>query len=68
MLWALGLDNVLDAGEEEAGAEAEALLRKRQEARAAKEFAAADAIRDELLALGWVVRDTPEGAKLVPKE
>ena len=68
MLWAFGLDNVLDADDEPADAGAEALLQKRQEARAAKDFGAADAIRDELLAMGWVVRDTPEGAKLVPKE
>ena len=69
MLWALGLDNLLDRGtESEAGPEAEALLVKRQQARAARDFATADAIRDELLALGWVVRDTPDGAKLVPKE
>ena len=69
MLWALGLDNLLDAGREgPVDAAAEALLRKRQEARANKEFAAADAIRDELLALGWVVRDTPEGARLVPRD
>jgi cysteinyl-tRNA synthetase len=66
MLWAFGLENLLER--EAADAAAEALLQKRQEARAAKDFAAADAIRDELLALGWVVRDTPDGAKLVPKE
>ncbi len=67
MLWTLGLDNLLDA-DESVGAEAEALLQKRQDARANKDYAAADAIRDELLALGWVVRDTADGAKLVPKE
>ena len=66
MLWAFGLQNLLES--ETADGAAEALLQKRQEARANKDFAAADAIRDELLDLGWVVRDTPGGAKLVPKE
>ncbi|HIW79731.1 MAG TPA: cysteine--tRNA ligase, partial [Candidatus Bilophila faecipullorum] len=37
------------------------LLRERQEARAAKDFARSDAVRDELAALGVEVRDTPEG-------
>lgn len=37
------------------------LLRERQEARAAKDFARSDAARDELAALGVEVRDTPEG-------
>jgi len=43
------------------------LLVEREEARAAKDFARADEIRDQLAALGWEVRDSAEGAKLVPK-
>ena len=39
----------------------EELLRERQEARAAKDFARSDAARDALAALGVEVRDTPEG-------
>ena len=39
----------------------EALLTKRSEARAAKDWPAADAIRDELASLGVVVTDTAEG-------
>jgi cysteinyl-tRNA synthetase len=35
--------------------------RRRDEARAAKDWGAADAIRDELVAEGWVVEDTPVG-------
>jgi cysteinyl-tRNA synthetase len=66
MLWTLGLDNLLEPGEEEApGPEAERLLEERQAARAGRDFATADAKRDELAALGWEVRDTPDGAKLV---
>ena len=47
--------------------EAEKLLGERQAARAAKDFARADQIRDRLAELGWEVRDSAEGAKLVPK-
>ena len=35
---------------------------ERQEARAAKDFARADEIRDELAALGWEVRDSADGS------
>jgi cysteinyl-tRNA synthetase len=38
------------------------LLRLRAAARAAKDFARADEIRDEIAAAGLVVRDTPDGA------
>jgi cysteinyl-tRNA synthetase len=64
MLWVLGLDNLLDA-EEAAPPDAERLLEEREAARAARDFAIADAKRDELAALGWEVRDTPAGPKLV---
>jgi cysteinyl-tRNA synthetase len=64
MLWVLGLDNLLDTAEE-ADPEAERLLEEREAARAARDFDTADAKRDELAALGWDVRDTPEGPKLV---
>ena len=63
MFHALGLENLLDAADE-APAEAQALLDEREAARAAKDFARADSIRDELAALGYEVRDTPEGARL----
>ncbi len=65
MLAILGLDSIA-AAEEGAGEEAEALLREREEARAAKDFGRADEIRDELAARGWAVRDSAEGATLVP--
>jgi cysteinyl-tRNA synthetase len=51
----------------EADDEAEKLLVERQEARGAKDFARADEIRDRLAELGWEVRDSAEGPKLVPK-
>lgn len=40
----------------------EALLEQRQNARAAKDFAKSDEIRDELLEMGIAIEDTPEGA------
>ena len=65
MLTVLGLENLLEPEAVEAGEEAEALLRAREEARTAKDFAEADRLRDELRALGWEVRDGPAGPELV---
>jgi cysteinyl-tRNA synthetase len=47
-------------------AEVVELGRRRAEARAAKDFDAADRLRDELAALGWAMRDRPDGFDLVP--
>jgi cysteinyl-tRNA synthetase len=44
------------------GAAVEAKLRERAEARAAKDFARSDAIRDELLAQGVAIMDGPQGS------
>jgi len=66
MLELVGLGSLASA-EEGAGAEAEALLGEREQARAAKDFGRADEIRDRLAELGWEVRDGAEGAKLVPR-
>jgi cysteinyl-tRNA synthetase len=65
MLYVLGLDQLLDPEADVPDAEAERLLAEREEARRARDFATADARRDELAALGWEVRDTPEGPQLV---
>jgi cysteinyl-tRNA synthetase len=40
-----------------------ALLEQRSAARAAKDFSAADAIRDQLKAAGIELEDTPQGPK-----
>jgi cysteinyl-tRNA synthetase len=40
------------------------LLAERDRARAERDFARADEIRDRLAAMGWDVRDTPDGARL----
>ena len=42
------------------------LATRRAEARANKEFAAADALRDEIAALGWAIVDEPAGWHLEP--
>jgi cysteinyl-tRNA synthetase len=67
MLWTLGLETLLDPPPDgdAPDAHAERLLAEREEARAARDFATADARRDELAALGWQVRDTPDGPRLV---
>jgi cysteinyl-tRNA synthetase len=62
-LWVLGLDG-LGATADGPPAEAVALMQERESARAAKDFARADAIRDELKALGWVVQDLADGPEL----
>jgi cysteinyl-tRNA synthetase len=68
MLWTLGLENLLEADDEAPDADVQRLMAEREEARAAKDFATADARRDELAALGWEVRDTPEGPRLVRRQ
>ena len=49
--------------EENLDADIEALIRERQDARKAKNFARADEIRDQLLQMGIVLEDTREGVK-----
>jgi len=65
MLSMLGLEGLLDQLADVAGPDEERLLAEREEARSARDFAAADARRDELAARGWEVRDTPAGPQLV---
>ena len=63
MLGVLGLENLLHA---EAGPPAAMLelARRRDSARAARDWGTADDIRDELAEHGWEVRDGPEGTEL----
>jgi cysteinyl-tRNA synthetase len=62
LLAALGVSLRDESGEiDEASAQ---LVAARDEARQAKDFARADALRDELVALGWTVEDTPSGTAI----
>jgi hypothetical protein len=47
--------------------EVAALAERRAAARADRDFAASDALRDEIAALGWLVRDGADGWTLQPK-
>jgi cysteinyl-tRNA synthetase len=42
-------------------------MRARDEARAAKDYAKSDALRDELAAVGLEVMDTPQGTAVRPR-
>ena len=44
-----------------------AFVEERQLARANKQWGESDRLRDAIAALGWVVKDTKEGAKVTPK-
>jgi cysteinyl-tRNA synthetase len=43
--------------------EAEELIRRREEARKAKDWATADKIREQLRAMGIMIEDTPHGVR-----
>jgi cysteinyl-tRNA synthetase len=64
MLSVLGIESLLARGES-APPEAVALADRRAAARAARAWAEADRLRDELRALGWEVRDGPQGPELI---
>ncbi len=61
----LGLDLSSKKAEDSAEdtAKIEAMIAERQAARKAKDFARADAVRDELAAMGIILEDTREGVK-----
>jgi cysteinyl-tRNA synthetase len=67
MLDVLGLANLLDDTGADGAPDAAAreLLERREAARAARDYAEADRLRDELEQLGWQVRDAASGAELV---
>ena len=54
---------LVDKKEELLDADIEKLIEERQNARKAKDFARSDAIRDELLAKGIILKDTREGVQ-----
>ncbi len=68
LLGVLGIELAAGEGDNAADEQAEALLEQRTEARANKDWARADALRDELDALGYGIEDTPQGPRLVKKQ
>ena len=64
MLDVFGLGSLGDS-DEGPDPEAQALLEQREAARAQKDFATADELRDRLAEMGWDVRDSAGGARLV---
>ena len=65
LLDVLALANLLDVEEIEAPAEIRRLAEQREAARAARDFARADALRQEIRQLGWELRDGPDGPELL---
>ena len=63
------IDSVLCFQREAAAVPAEvlALVEERLQVRAAKDWKRSDELRDAILALGWVVKDTKDGPKLTPR-
>ena len=57
--------NVLFKPAEEVPEQVLALLAARAAARTAKQWAESDRIRNEVTALGWTIKDTPEGQKAI---
>ncbi len=66
MLAVLALDNLLDVEQVRAPEDAMALALQREAARAERDWARADAIRDQLRELGWEIRDGGDGPELLP--
>jgi cysteinyl-tRNA synthetase len=67
MLELVGLGSISGSDDGEADEGARRLMEDREAARAAKDFTRADEIRDELARMGYEVRDSAEGPRLVPK-
>jgi cysteinyl-tRNA synthetase len=65
MLGVLALDNLLDVDSAEAPQQAQTLMGEREVARAERDWARADELRDQLRELGWEVRDGPDGPELL---
>ncbi|MDR0424782.1 MAG: cysteine--tRNA ligase [Clostridiales Family XIII bacterium] len=61
----LGLLRGGGMGDDEGAGEIDALVQERNEARAAKDFARADEIRDILKGKGYTLKDTPYGVQVI---
>jgi cysteinyl-tRNA synthetase len=66
MLDILGLASLMETAAAPISDEVAALRDARESARRERDWAEADRLRDELRALGWEVRDGPDGPELLP--
>jgi cysteinyl-tRNA synthetase len=66
MLDVLGLAGLMQSDAQPVSDEAAALRDARERAREARDWGEADRLRDALRALGWEVRDGPDGPELLP--
>jgi cysteinyl-tRNA synthetase len=55
--------NFTTGKEESLDAQVEALIKKRNDARKSKDFATSDKIRDQLIGMGIILEDTPQGVR-----
>jgi len=60
-----GALGVLEKPAEAIPGEVQALLDRREAARTAKEWAQSDMLRNEISALGWILKDTPNGQVVI---
>ena len=67
MLGLVGLESLAGSDEDGPDEAAMEMLADREQARAGRDFESADRLRDQLAELGWEVRDSAEGASLVPR-
>ncbi len=67
LLYALGLDLPKPELVPDAPEEVLLLAQKRWEAKQAQDWAAADDLRNQILSVGWIVKDSKEGFDLIPQ-
>ena len=59
-----GESTIVSDSDQEPGPEILAMFAERQAARSTKDFKRADSLRAELKTRGWIIEDTPQGARL----
>jgi cysteinyl-tRNA synthetase len=68
MLRVLALENLLAVEPEQAPDQVLELVKAREDAREARDWAEADRLRDQVRELGWEVRDGPDGPEVLAPE
>ena len=62
----LNFENIKEAEEVIIPEEIKKLIKEREEARKNKDFKKSDELRDKIISLGYEIKDTPEGVKIIP--